>query len=343
MPNNNNNDNNTHLRNKIDFMLFISVTNANCNGDPLNGNRPRTNYDGYGEISDVCIKRKIRNRMQDLGKEIFVQSEDRATDGATSLKKRFETFKNKTEEEFNIKLKEEFNKKLEEELNKTTDEKLKKELKKKLDNELKERLKQGISKDELAKEGCKKWLDVRTFGQVFAFGNDDNTGVSIGIRGPVSIHIANSIDSVEISSMQITKSVNGEDNTNSKKSSDTMGMKHFVRYGLYQIKGSINVQLAEKTGFTKEDAETFKQCLKTLFINDESSARPAGSMEVEKIYWWEHNCKTGQYSTADVHRSVTAERKNKEKIPTSFDDYEIKENSLTDLEPEIIKSSDCNK
>lgn len=344
MPNNNNNDNNTHLRNKIDFMLFISVTNANCNGDPLNGNRPRTNYDGYGEISDVCIKRKIRNRMQDLGNEIFVQSEDRATDGATSLSKRFEIFKNK--------LNKEFKEKLEKELNETP-----KESKEKL-KELNEKLKQGISKDELSRTICEKWLDVRTFGQVFAFEskkssskNDkgEDKGVSIGIRGPVSIHIANSIDSVEISSMQITKSVNGEDNTNSKKSSDTMGMKHFVRYGLYQIKGSINVQLAEKTGFTDADAETLKQCLKTLFINDESSARPAGSMEVEKIYWWKHNCKTGQYSTAEVHRSVTVERKDKEKIPTSFDDYNITGGKLSNskpeniLEPEIIESSDCNK
>lgn len=332
MPNNNNNDNNTHLRNKIDFMLFISVTNANCNGDPLNGNRPRTNYDGYGEISDVCIKRKIRNRMQDLGKEIFVQSEDRANDNFTNLKARFDGFKAS--------------------------------------------LKNDISEDDLAKEVCKKWLDVRTFGQVFAYKaakktksasktdkDKGNSGVSIGIRGPVSIHIANSIEPVEISSMQITKSVNGEDpkqkkesenpeageNSNSTMSSDRMGMKHFVRYGLYQIKGSINVQLAEKTGFTDADAETLKQCLKTLFINDESSARPAGSMEVEKIYWWKHNCKTGQYSTAEVHRSVTVERKDKEKIPTSFDDYNITGGILSNskpeniLKPEIIESSDCNK
>lgn len=87
-------------------------------------------------------------------------------------------------------------------------------------------------------------------------GND----VSVGVRGPVSIHQAVSVSPVEIESMQITKSVNGEvelneDSTekNSKKSSDTMTMKHFVRFGLYQIKESVNVQLAEKTGFTQED------------------------------------------------------------------------------------------
>ena len=65
----------SELKGKIDFTLFVSATNANPNGDPLNGNRPRINLDGYGEISDVCIKRKIRNRLQDLGQKIFVQSD----------------------------------------------------------------------------------------------------------------------------------------------------------------------------------------------------------------------------------------------------------------------------
>ena len=78
----------TDLKGKIDFTLFVSVRNANPNGDPLNGNRPRTNMDGYGEISDVCIKRKIRNRLQDMGQRIFVQSDDRSDDGYTSLKDR---------------------------------------------------------------------------------------------------------------------------------------------------------------------------------------------------------------------------------------------------------------
>lgn len=76
------------LKGKIDFTLFIAAKDANPNGDPLNGNRPRTNIDGYGEISDVCIKRKIRNRLQDLGQKIFVQSDDRSDDGCTSLKER---------------------------------------------------------------------------------------------------------------------------------------------------------------------------------------------------------------------------------------------------------------
>ena len=73
------------LSNKIDFAVVMTVRKANPNGDPLNGNRPREDFDGFGEISDVCIKRKIRNRLQDMGEKIFVQSSDRCDDGAKSL------------------------------------------------------------------------------------------------------------------------------------------------------------------------------------------------------------------------------------------------------------------
>ena len=76
------------LQNKIDFAVVFSVNKANPNGDPLDGNRPRINYDGYGEVSDVCLKRKIRNRLQDLGEKIFVQSNERKDDGFDSLHER---------------------------------------------------------------------------------------------------------------------------------------------------------------------------------------------------------------------------------------------------------------
>lgn len=286
------------LSKKIDFVLFVSVAMANPNGDPLNGNRPRVDYSSYGEMTAECIKRKIRNRMQDMGYKIFVQSADRSDDGYTSLSERASAY-----------LKE-----------------MHKDAKK-------------ISEEEYAKLTCEKWLDVRSFGQVFAYGKKDKTsGVSVGVRGPVSIHQAISVDPVEVCSYQITKSVNGENKDGKEgKSSDTMGMKHMIKFGLYEIKGAINVQLAEKTGFTEEDAEVIKQCLLSLFENDASSARPDGSMEVVRLYWWQHSCKEGQYSSAKVHRSVKAELKAGIDEGKSVNDYKIYNVDLNGLAPEVLE------
>lgn len=173
---------------------------------------------------------------------------------------------------------------------------------------------------------------VRSFGQVFAFKGDT---VSVGVRGPVSIHQAVSLSPVDVVSMQITKSVNSE--RKEGKSSDTMGMKHRIEFGLYEIKGSINCQLAEKTGFSDEDAEKIKHALCTLFENDSSSARPEGSMEVCRLYWWKHNCKTPSVSTAKVHRSLKILEKDPGRKPQSFEDYLITVNELPGgIVPEII-------
>ncbi len=275
------------LSNKIDFVALVSVNKANGNGDPLTGNRPRVDYNGLGEISDVCIKRKLRNRMQDLGNRIFVQSADKSDDGFASLSERAGA------------------------------------------------MMKGIKDSNVyAQKACETWLDVRSFGQVFAFKSAEKSGVSVGVRGPVSLHQAVSVSPVEVESMQITKSVNGE--PGEKKSSDTMGMKHFVRFGLYVLKGSVNVQLAEKTGFSQEDAEVLKECLRTLFVNDASSARPEGSMEVVKLFWWQHNCKDGQYSSAKVHRSIHVTPRVLDRLPASVEDYEITVDELPGLTPEII-------
>ena len=150
---------------------------------------------------------------------------------------------------------------------------------------------------------------------------------------PVSIHSAFSVLPVSINSMQITKSVNSE--TKEKKSSDTMGMKHKIYSALYVVKGSINHQLAGKTGFSDEDAEKIKEALRTLFVNDSSSARPDGSMEVCKVYWWKHNCPMGQYSSAKVHRLIKISARTDD--PKEFEDYDIVIDTLPDLMLEEIE------
>ena len=291
------------LKNKIDFAVVVTVKNANPNGDPLNGNRPRINYDGTGELSDVCIKRKIRNRLMDTGKSIFVQSDDNKVDDYKSLRAR-------------------------------------------VDGELKDVKMDDENKYREAV--CKKWLDVRAFGQVFAFkgasskkskkdSNEEQSedkSVSIGIRGPVSVQSAFSVSPINITSIQITKSVSGEGD-GSKKSSDTMGMKHRVDFGTYVFYGTMNPQLASKTGFNDDDAKAIKDAIIKLFQNDSSSVRPEGSMEVYKVYWWEHNCKNGQYSSAKVHRSLEITLKSDVNEPSNINDYDIKINELDGLKLEI--------
>ncbi|MEH8016163.1 type I-C CRISPR-associated protein Cas7/Csd2 [Rheinheimera muenzenbergensis] len=252
------------LSQKIDFAVIFSVKNANPNGDPLNGNRPRTDYDGFGEITDVCLKRKIRDRSQDSGQAIFVQSDEKKIDHYVSLRKRAEGVLGKD----------------------TLDAK-------------------KTPAKEAAEKACKAWFDVRAFGQLFAFEGEKKggDGVSIPIRGPVSIHSAFSIEPVSITSTQITKSVSG-DGDGSKKGSDTMGMKHRVDHAVYVAFGAMSPQLAEKTGFSDADANALKSILPKLFEGDASSARPEGSMAVEKVIWWQHSSKAGQYSSAKVHRTL---------------------------------------
>ncbi|BFN00213.1 type I-C CRISPR-associated protein Cas7/Csd2 [Moraxella osloensis] len=288
------------LTKKIDFALIIGVKNANPNGDPLNGNRPRTDFEGNGEITDVCLKRKIRDRLQEDGESIFVQSDEKKNDGMTSLK------------------------------NRAYDENVglgKKAFETKKGENLESK------RDATAKLACDKWFDVRAFGQVFAFKADDKSadGVSIPIRGPVTIQSAFSLEPVDITSTQITKSVSGEGD-GSKKGSDTMGMKHRVDEGIYVTFGAITPQLAERTGFSDDDANKIKETLVKLFEGDASSARPEGSMQVKKVIWWEHNSKSGQYSSAKVHNSLRELLDEK----GNFNESALK-TALSGLEPQIIE------
>ena len=283
----------TTLTNKIDFAVVVTVDKANPNGDPLNGNRPRQDFNGHGEISDVAIKRKLRNRLQDDNQAILVQSDERRNDAFRSVRDRVASVP-----------------------------------------ELEKILKNAKGDVALAEKiACDTWFDVRAFGQVFAFKGDK---LSLGVRGPVSIHAATSVEPVDITSMQITKSVNSTTNAKdpSQKTSDTMGMKHRVDFGVYVFYGSINPQLAERTGFSQADAEAIKEALRTLFANDASSARPDGSMEVNKLIWWEHNSKLGQYSSAKVHRTVNVTRV-KDDFPPSIENYDITVAPLDNLTAQV--------
>lgn len=237
------------LKNRINFMFFITVQNCNPNGDPLNGNRPRTNFEGYGEISDVCIKRKIRNRMNDLGHEILIINPlfNNYQKSIKSIVEDTDFYKYSTEE--------------------YSDENIFKIM------------------------ANKKWLDVRSFGQIFTYDKKTSTQ----IRGPVSLSMGTSIDIVTIKDQQIIKGINNT--ITGERASETMGQKYLVEKGVYVVKGSIVPQLASLTGYTYDDAMVLKECIMTLFEGDESSARPAGSMALHKLLWWE--CE-GSYSVSPL-------------------------------------------
>lgn len=289
---------------KTDVVAFISVTNANPNAEPEGEALPRTDSDGYGLISNGAINRKLRNRLQDMGYPIFLQSDDRCDDGAKDLRTRAEAG-------------------------------------------LKD-----VPEEDIAAAACKKWIDVRTFGQVFAYGGKnsdkkkgkaadteeaDSKGVSIGVRGPLTTRIAHSVDPVEVVSMQITKSASTERKKNGARGSDTMGTKHFVRFGLYMVQAAICPHFADKTGLSEEDVEAVKEAFRTLFVNDASSSRPEGSMEVVRLFWFKHDCEEGQYPSAKVHRSVKAVLKEGVEKPTSVDDYDFIVTPLEGLTPEVIE------
>lgn len=288
----------TALTNKIDFIVTIDVENANPNGDPLGGNTPRMTADGLGLISDVAIKRKIRNRLQDIcqndeGYRIFVQANDRSDDGAKSLEERFNNI-----------------------------------------------ITEDVDLNDFKDTVNKTWLDVRSFGHVFTFApktvKDKGKKVSklaIGVRGPVSISPATSVETLPVTAMQITRSTNSEDKGNDRDS-NTMGMKYFVDRATYVIKGSISPNLAEITGFSQEDAKLIKEALRTLFENDQSAARPDGSMTVRDVYWFEHSNKLGNVSSARIYKllSYNPETKTFDLDTEKLDAYKDKGLSLDIIE-----------
>lgn len=272
------------LENKIDFAVVIGVRHANPNGDPLNGNRPRQTADRLGEISDVCTKRKLRNRLLAMGEDIFVQSDDNRSDGCRSLNDRFKASGIALDADVRNAV-------------------CAKWFDVRAFGQVFAFKKADKKKTAKGKKSEEKPEDIN---EPAGSTEEDSGAVSIGIRGPVTIQSAYSLAPIVPESIQITKSVNLETNekTPDKKDGDTMGMKHRVSEAVYAAYGAITPQLASKTGFSAADAEKLKLALRSLFEGDASSARPEGSMEILRVVWCTHNCPCGQYSSARVHRTI---------------------------------------
>lgn len=249
------------LQNRIDFCGIITAERCNPNGDPIDGNRPRQDWSSYGIISDVCLKRKIRDRLHDSGYEIFVARPHQRPADVKSLK----------------------------DYEKTVPEMVK--------------AKKEKNEDAYREAACKKWIDVRAFGQVFTF--KGKNFISAPVRGPVSICEAKTLDTVDIFSEPITKCINlDEPEKGADMSSDRLGFRSRIDYGAYVFRGSIHPQLAKTTGFSEEDAEAIKNAMLHMYQGDSASARPSGSIGLHRLYWWKHNCSSGQYSPIKVFRSL---------------------------------------
>lgn len=295
------------MNNKIDFMAIVTVENANPNGDPAGGNRPRQHYDGTGFITPVCIKRKLRNRLQDMGRNILIQQNNRPGTEFSSIVERLNSVP---------------------------------EIKEARKNKAKDKKsKDSGNNTALVEKICQYYEDVRAFGATIVLQkkSENESGDSVGIRGPVTIQTVPSIDSVDVEDVQITKSTNST--PEDKKGSDTMGHMYCVRYGIYVIKGSINPLLAKGTGFSEEDMNDIKEALRTLFVNDESAARPSGSMNVYKLYWWKQDAQNIRYSSKKLFDTVKIKKKNPDEVINSTDDIEITVEKLPDgdITPEIIE------
>ena len=267
------------------FLLLVIVNGANPNGDPASANYPRTTSDGHGKMSANCIRRKIRNRLQDLGFNIYIISDGRYDDGINNIYDRLMS-----------------------------------------DEDVADAIING-DRDIAKKAVLEKFIDARAFGGVLAFKgkkkkseDESGNGVSVPIRGAVSIEDAITLDPVDICEDMITKSVNGEDKEGI--SSDRFGGSVYrVNHGMYLVKGSVNPFFAKKNGFTEDDLEAVKEALMSLFENDESAARPAGSMIASKLIWWEGDITNNGISR--LYDSVKISVKDGIANPSTIDDYDI--------------------
>ena len=289
------------IKNRIDFVYFIDVKNGNPNGDPDAGNMPRIDAEtGHGIISDVCLKRKVRNYVQTkacfekkmgTGYDIFI------TEGAV-----LDSLVNSVDAENNEPAKNEQNNEGEKESEKVKN-------KKKVKTLL-----------------CETYYDIRSFGQVIA-----TTGKSDRVRGPIQFDFAESVDQIfprpiSITRMAVTKEkettkVAGE---SSEKNNQTMGRKYIVPYGLYVCHGFISANLAQQTGFSEKDLQLFFDALKNMFDVDRSAAR--GLMSAQKLIVFKHDSILGNAPANKLFDLVKIERNpdtNPDAVPRSFNDYKV--------------------
>lgn len=273
------------IKNRYDFVILFDVENGNPNGDPDAGNMPRVDPEtGIGLVTDVCLKRKIRNYIETVkegepGYEIYIKSgvtlnssDQRALYycGVSDVKKA-----------------------------------------KKDDPDIDRKLRDFM---------CQNFFDVRTFGAVMT--TFTKGGLNCGqVRGPVQLGFSRSVDPIIPQEITITRmAVTTEKDSESKN--NTMGNKYIVPYGLYRCEGYISANLARKTtGFSEADLELLWQAIINMFENDHAAAR--GNMAVRQLIVFKHDNELGEAPAYKLFELVSVSRKDETKPTRSYRDYNV--------------------
>lgn len=276
------------LENRYDFAFLFDVKDGNPNGDPDAGNLPRVDAEtGCGLITDVCLKRKVRNYVTIVkgdvpGYDIYVKEKailGKLHEGAYEA----------------VGARDEL---------------------KKSDGKKRKGSKDTVEKARVWM--CKRYYDIRTFGAVMTL--DINCGQ---VRGPIQLTFSRSVDPIVAQEHSITRMAVATEKEAEKQSGDnrTMGRKHTVPYGLYVAHGFISAHLSQQTGFSEDDLAIFFEALQNMFEHDRSAAR--GEMTTRGLYVFKHASKLGNALAHSLFGRVQAKLKDQSKPPRDFSDYEV--------------------
>ena len=274
------------LNNRYDFVLLFDVKDGNPNGDPDAGNLPRADAEtGLGLVTDVCLKRKVRNyvglvKEEQPPYEIYIK--EKAVLNLTHERAYREV---------------------------GAEDELKSEKKRKGSSETVDKARQWV---------CKNFFDVRTFGAVMS------TGVNCGqVRGPVQMTFSRSVDPVISAEHSITRMAVATEAEADKQSGDnrTMGRKFTIPYGLYVCHGFISAHLAQQTGFSEDDLELFLTSLEQMFEHDRSAAR--GQMSTRGLYVFKHEGKLGNAPAHALFERIKPSLKEGVEVPREFTHYKV--------------------
>lgn len=276
------------IKNRYEFTILFDVENGNPNGDPDAGNMPRVDPEtGYGIVTDVCLKRKIRNYVETVcedktGYRIYVK------EGVPLNRSDREAFTHVGVEENNIKEK------------------------KKSDPELDLKIRDFM---------CANFFDIRTFGAVLV--TFVKASLNCGqVRGPVQLGFARSIDPISTQEVTITRVAITKESDAEGKTTE-MGRKYIVPYALYRVDGYISANLARKaTGFSEADLQLFWQAVMNMFEHDHSAAR--GNMAVRELIVFKHASELGNAPAYKLFERIVVERKADVIVARNYKDYEVK-------------------